>query len=64
MLFTAPIRNSRSFDPRRGATVVCAPHVRAYDLRTGAGLNGEAPRLAVCPAALGTEGKVWLPVPG
>jgi nitrite reductase (NADH) small subunit len=46
-----------------GATVVCPLHERAYDLRTGAGLNGEPTRLKVYPAALDKDGKIWVTVP-
>jgi nitrite reductase (NADH) small subunit len=39
---------------------VCPLHERAYDLRTGAGLNGEATRLKVYPAALDEDGTIWV----
>jgi nitrite reductase (NADH) small subunit len=44
-------------------TVVCPLHDRAYDLRTGLGLNGEATCLQVYPASLDTDGKIWLSIP-
>jgi nitrite reductase (NADH) small subunit len=47
-----------------GATVVCPLHERSYDLRTGAGLNGEASSLEVYPASLDPDGKIWVTVPG
>jgi nitrite reductase/ring-hydroxylating ferredoxin subunit len=50
-------RNRRSTG---GATIVCPLHERAYDLRTGAGLNGEATRLKVYPAALDEDGTIWV----
>ena len=43
-----------------GTTVICPLHERAYDLRTGKGLNGECSRLRVYPVALGQDGKIWL----
>lgn len=43
-----------------GTTLVCPLHDRAYDLRTGQGLNGEDTRLAVYPAALDAEDNIWL----
>jgi nitrite reductase (NADH) small subunit len=43
-----------------GATIVCPLHERAYDLRTGAGLNGEATCLKVYPAALDADGTIWV----
>lgn len=46
-----------------GATVICPLHERAYDLRTGQGLNGECAKLRVYPVSLGTDGKIWLQVP-
>jgi nitrite reductase (NADH) small subunit len=46
-----------------GATVVCPLHERTYDLRTGAGLNGEPTRLKVYPAALDKDGNIWVTVP-
>ncbi len=45
-----------------GTTVVCPLHDRAYDLRTGQGLNGEPTRLTVYPASLDDAGKIWLSV--
>jgi nitrite reductase (NADH) small subunit len=47
-----------------GATVVCPLHERAYDLRTGAGLNGEPTSLAVYAASLDKDGNIWVTVPG
>jgi len=47
-----------------GATVVCPLHERTYDLRSGAGLNGEPTRLEVYPAALDENGKIWVTLPG
>jgi nitrite reductase (NADH) small subunit len=47
-----------------GTTVVCPLHERAYDLRTGLGLNGESTSLQVYPASLGQDGKIWVTVPG
>jgi nitrite reductase (NADH) small subunit len=47
-----------------GASVVCPLHERAYDLRTGAGLNGEPTSLEVYPASLDNEGKIWVTMPG
>jgi nitrite reductase (NADH) small subunit len=47
-----------------GATVVCPLHERAYDMRTGAGLNGEPTSLEVYPAALDEQGKIWVTLPG
>ena len=46
-----------------GATVICPLHERAYDLRTGQGLNGECTSLRVYPISLGTDGKIWLQIP-
>jgi nitrite reductase (NADH) small subunit len=46
-----------------GATVICPLHERAYDLRTGQGVNGECTKLRVYPVSLGTDGKIWLQVP-
>jgi nitrite reductase/ring-hydroxylating ferredoxin subunit len=46
-----------------GATVVCPLHERAYDLRTGLGLNGECTSLRIYPASLGGDGKIWVTVP-
>ena len=43
-----------------GATIVCPLHERAFDLRTGAGLNGEATCLKVYPAALDADGTIWV----
>jgi nitrite reductase (NADH) small subunit len=45
-----------------GTTVVCPLHDRAYDLRTGLGLNGETTCLQVYPASLDTDGKIWLSI--
>lgn len=39
--------------------VVCPLHDRAYDLRTGAGLNTDC-RVAVYPARLGPDGSILL----
>jgi nitrite reductase (NADH) small subunit len=46
-----------------GKTVVCPLHDRAYDLRTGLGLNGEATCLLVYPASLDGYGRIWLSIP-
>jgi nitrite reductase/ring-hydroxylating ferredoxin subunit len=46
-----------------GTTVVCPLHDRAYDLRTGLGLNGETTCLRVYPASLDENGKIWLSMP-
>ena len=46
-----------------GATVVCPLHERAYDLRTGFGLNGECTSLTIYPTSLGGDGKIWVTVP-
>jgi nitrite reductase [NAD(P)H] small subunit len=46
-----------------GTTVICPLHERAYDLRTGQGLNGECTSLAVYPIRLDLDGKIWLQVP-
>jgi nitrite reductase (NADH) small subunit len=46
-----------------GTTVVCPLHDRAYDLRTGFGLNGETSSLQVYPASLDEAGKIWLTIP-
>jgi nitrite reductase (NADH) small subunit len=46
-----------------GTTVVCPLHDRAYDLRTGQGLNGETTCLQVYCASLDTDGKIWLSIP-
>jgi nitrite reductase (NADH) small subunit len=43
-----------------GATVICPLHERAYDLRTGEGLNGECSQLQVYPISLDPDGKIWL----
>jgi nitrite reductase (NADH) small subunit len=43
-----------------GSTVVCPLHDRAYDLRTGAGLNGEPATIEVYPVSLDDAGNVWL----
>jgi len=45
-----------------GAVVICPLHERAYDLRTGAGLNGECSSLRVFPVALSDEGKIFVTV--
>ncbi len=45
-----------------GTTVICPLHERAYDLRTGQGLNGECSSLRVYPVSLGQDGKIWLMV--
>jgi nitrite reductase (NADH) small subunit len=46
-----------------GATIVCPLHDRAYDLRTGHGLHGEASSLQVYQASLDAEGKIWVAMP-
>jgi nitrite reductase (NADH) small subunit len=46
-----------------GATLICPLHERAYDLRTGDGLNGECSKLATYPVSLGEDGKIWLKLP-
>ena len=46
-----------------GTTVICPLHERAYDLRTGRGLNGECTHLRVYPVALDRDGNMWLQVP-
>jgi nitrite reductase (NADH) small subunit len=46
-----------------GTTVVCPLHDRAYDLRTGLGLNGETSTLQIYPASLDEAGKIWLTLP-
>ncbi len=46
-----------------GSTVVCPLHDRAFDLRTGHGLNGETSSLQVFPASLDEDGKIWLSIP-
>jgi nitrite reductase (NADH) small subunit len=46
-----------------GTTIVCPLHERAYDLRTGQGLNGEATRIEVYQASLDDAGKIWLTLP-
>jgi nitrite reductase (NADH) small subunit len=46
-----------------GTAVVCPLHERAYDLRTGLGLNGECASLKVYPASLGRDGNIWVTVP-
>ena len=43
-----------------GTTIVCPLHDRAYDLRTGNGLNGEPSSIKVFPASLDETGKIWL----
>ena len=40
-----------------GTTVICPLHERAYDLRTGQGLNGECSSLRVYPISLGADGR-------
>jgi nitrite reductase (NADH) small subunit len=46
-----------------GTTIVCPLHERAYDLRTGQGLNGEASSIEVYQASLDDAGKIWLTLP-
>jgi len=46
-----------------GTTIVCPLHDRAYDLRTGLGLNGESTSIEVYPASLDACGKIWLTLP-
>jgi nitrite reductase (NADH) small subunit len=46
-----------------GATVVCPLHERAYDLRTGVGLNGECTNLRVYAVSLRNDGQIWLTIP-
>jgi nitrite reductase (NADH) small subunit len=46
-----------------GTTVVCPLHDRAYDLRTGAGLNGEPTRLEIFSASLDERGTIWVSLP-
>src|SRR5258707_8460910 len=46
-----------------GTTVVCPLHDRAYDLRTGLGLNGETSSIQIYPASLDEAGKIWLTLP-
>jgi nitrite reductase (NADH) small subunit len=46
-----------------GTTIVCPLHERAYDLRTGLGLNGESSSIEVYPATLDASGKIWLTLP-
>jgi nitrite reductase (NADH) small subunit len=46
-----------------GTTVICPLHERAYDLRTGRGLNGECTHLRVYPVSLDRDGNMWLQVP-
>jgi nitrite reductase/ring-hydroxylating ferredoxin subunit len=43
--------------------LICPLHERAYDLRTGDGLNGECSKLATYPVSLGEDGKIWLKLP-
>jgi nitrite reductase (NADH) small subunit len=45
-----------------GTTVICPLHERAYDLRTGRGLNGECSSLQVFPISLTLDGKIWIAV--
>jgi nitrite reductase (NADH) small subunit len=45
------------------STVICPLHERAYDLRTGQGLNGEQSVLAVYPISRGEDGRIWLTMP-
>jgi len=60
---SAPARAARRrLDGR--SDVICPLHERAYDLRTGQGLNGECTSLRVYPISLGTDGKIWLQIPG
>jgi nitrite reductase (NADH) small subunit len=47
-----------------GASVVCPLHERAYDLRTGAGLNGEPTSIEVYPTSLDQDGRIWVTLPG
>ena len=46
-----------------GTTVVCPLHDRAYDLRTGQGLNGETTSVQVYQASLDENGRIWLSMP-
>jgi nitrite reductase (NADH) small subunit len=46
-----------------GTTVMCPLHDRAFDLKTGSGLNGEASSIKVYPASLDEEGRIWLSIP-
>jgi nitrite reductase (NADH) small subunit len=46
-----------------GTSVVCPLHERAYDLRTGQGLNGECSSLKVYATSLDTDGRIWLQMP-
>ena len=46
-----------------GTTVMCPLHDRAFDLRTGVGLSGDAAGLQVYPISLGGDGKIWLTIP-
>jgi nitrite reductase (NADH) small subunit len=43
-----------------GGIVVCPLHERAYDLRTGAGLNGECTHLSVFPVSVRDGDQIWL----
>jgi nitrite reductase (NADH) small subunit len=45
-----------------GETVICPLHDRAFDLRTGQGLEPDC-ALAVYPVTLGDDGKIWLDLP-
>ena len=47
----------------RGTTVICPLHDRAYDLRTGQGLNGETTKLEVYPASLDADGNILISLP-
>jgi nitrite reductase/ring-hydroxylating ferredoxin subunit len=42
---------------------VCPLHDRAYDLRTGQGLNGETTSVQVYQASLDENGRIWLSMP-
>ena len=43
-----------------GGIVVCPLHERAYDLRTGAGLNGECTHLSVFAVSVRDGNQIWL----
>jgi nitrite reductase (NADH) small subunit len=47
-----------------GATVICPLHERSYDLRTGAGMNGECSKVRTYPIALDADGRIWLSTTG